>query len=550
MPPPNTPEEGMPAQGSLPRRISGEVFPERTRRPRPRVPTPPTSAPATVPPPAPSSVPRPPSGRASPTSDDPNADNVLAIDHQALEYTDPVDETLQCPICRTPFYKPVTTKTCGHTFCSPCLHRALELQPVCPIDRQPIDKSRDLGQTRVILDQLDRLKVKCPNKGCDHISSRDRLAAHYERYCDYTLVRCPDANCTMAIARMDAKPDAGCLHKDSECQYCNKTVVIADLEAHYDNDCSGHTAKCPHCSAIVVRHRMEKHIANDCPEAEIPCKSHTYGCPFRNKRRLIEQHEQNGCIHATIGKLAMGRLEDRMMINDLKNRIASLDARVRRTEQRQAAVPSIASTIPGSRASFVAGGNGASDFIPDLDDLRAGAAGMAPGPAGAGSPEDYMLAQFERMESQMEDLRKMVRDMDGHHSMRLLNDTMVLNDQITELTGKVNVLNMHTTWLMGIQRRELQMRAAGGAAGGEAHGGPRPGPSSANPNSGGGVSLAGSSSADGSGNGGGGGHSSRERSGSISGLSVSQRQHQHGEGMVPSLGMGLGQGRGENPPRL
>ena len=259
-------------------------------------------------------------------------DTVLPIDHQSLDYTETVDETLQCPICRTPFYKPVTTKTCGHTFCSPCLHRALELQPVCPIDRQTIDKDRDLGQTRVILDQLDRLKVTCPNKGCDHICSRDRLSSHYERYCDYTLVRCPDENCTRAIARMDAKPDAGCLHKDSECQYCNKIVVIANLEAHYDNDCSGHTAKCPHCSAIVVRHRMEKHLTNDCPEAEIPCKSHTYGCPFRNKRRLIEQHEQNGCIHEAIGKLAMGRLEDRMMINDLKNRLTALDARVRRTE--------------------------------------------------------------------------------------------------------------------------------------------------------------------------------------------------------------------------
>lgn len=545
----------MPVQGSsLPRRMSGVdvLLPERPRRPRPRVPTPPTSAPATVPPPAPSSVPRPPSGRTSPDSNsDPNSDNIVVIDHQSLEYTDPVDETLQCPICRTPFYKPVTTKTCGHTFCSPCLHRALELQPVCPIDRQPIDKLRDLGQTRVILDQLDRLKVKCPNKGCDTICSRDRLASHYERYCDYTLVRCPDPDCTMAIARMDAKPDAGCLHKDSSCQYCNKTVVIADLEAHYDNDCSGHTAKCPHCSAIVVRHRMEKHIANDCPEAEIPCSSHTYGCPFRNKRRLIEQHEQNGCIHATIGKLAMGRLEDRMIINDLKGRLAALDARVRRTEQRQAAsIPPTATPGGGHRGSFVAGAGAASDFIPpELDELRAAGA-VAPGPVGAGSPEDYMLAQFERMESQMEDLRKMVRDMDGHHSMRLLNDAMVLNDQITELTGKVNVLNMHTTWLMGIQRRELQMRAAGGAPNGNQHQHQHQ-----HVNNGGGVSLGGSNSSGGGGDGNGhgngnSGHVSRNSTGSISGLTSGSSQRQHGEGVIPSLGMGLGQGRGENPPRL
>ncbi|KAK3314616.1 hypothetical protein B0H66DRAFT_605562 [Apodospora peruviana] len=478
MPPPNTPEEDTAAviiPGVRPAVIVDEytfeeLSPLRSASIR-RV-SPWTSAPASVlasPPPAsgessgPASGPTSRSTSRSTSSGQHNSvpshtvsqqDIAFPIDHQSLEYPDGVDETLQCPICRTPFYQPVTTKTCGHTFCSSCLDRALDLQRVCPIDRQPLSQTRDLYQTRVILDQLDRLKVKCPNKGCEHVCTRDRLSSHYTRYCDYTLVRCPEASCNRPVARMDARPDIGCLHKEAECQYCHMTVVFADLDAHYDRDCVGHTAECAYCSAVVVHHRMDKHISTDCPEVEVPCRSAGIGCEYRNKRYLVNRHEKHSCLVGTVAQLQRAHQEDRMLINDLRNRVIELEVRSRRTEQHHSSSSSDNRRLMG-------------DILDDFDLGNSPRVTALPSSylssASGGSPEDYYLAQFERIESQLEDLRKLVREMDGHHTMRQLNDTMVLNEQITELTGKVNILNMHTTWLMNIQRRA---RAAGGSPSG------------------------------------------------------------------------------------
>lgn len=77
-----------------------------------------------------------------------------------------------------------------------------------------------------------------------------------------------------------------------------------------------------------------------------------------------------------------------------------------------------------------------------------------------GSPEDYMLAQFERMDTQIEDLRKKMLEMDANQSLMLLQTNARLNEQLAELASKVGVLNMHTTWLMNMQRQNhAQQRA-------------------------------------------------------------------------------------------
>ncbi|KAK1761289.1 TNF receptor-associated factor 6 [Echria macrotheca] len=472
MPPPNTPEEGVPTAGAVvpaPANTSAtyilgrhHLYPEPPVSPPPRVPTAPPAATtessrATTPNPSRSSS-RPRSASRDSSASCSNRSCLLPINYQDLHYETEVDKSLECPICRTPFHLPLTTKPCGHTFCASCLDRALEIQPLCPIDRTPLDASRDVCHTRIVLDQLDRLRVRCPNRGCDYICARELLPVHYERYCEYTMVHCPDPDCDLRVARADARGDRGCLHTFTTCQYCGKEVMVAGLEEHYDADCGGHTAKCGHCNAIVVRHRMEKHTAKDCPRTMVACKWRPFGCSEWAPREVVEKHEQGLCVYQAIGRLARDRMEDRMIINELKERVSAMDERLRKSEKKE-------KNRSRDGGGHFGGIPSAAPFMPDLDLNHSPRAAPSYNGGTWESPEDYMLAQFERIESRMEDLRKMIMELDGHHTMRLLNDTMRLNEQIAELGSKVGVLGMHTTWLMNVQRQSRGQQRAGTTGG-------------------------------------------------------------------------------------
>ncbi|KAL2024150.1 hypothetical protein VTK56DRAFT_9930 [Thermocarpiscus australiensis] len=416
-------------------------------------------------------------GVTAPASPDPSSEaarpsrgdsSLPEIDYQSIEYIEPVDETLLCPVCRTPFHSPITTP-CGHTFCAGCINRALEISPTCPIDRQPINKTRDYQRVPLIVkDQLDRLKVKCPNEGCDHQCLREHLEGHYERRCEFTLVRCPDPKCTKRIARRDALPEKGCMHRTISCQYCDEAVTVAELDAHYSYDCARATARCPDCDMPVVRHRLAIHKSQHCLEGQTRCTWHTAGCKFEAKRRTVLAHESSGCVFEGVSLLMKQRAEDRRIIDDLTGRLASIEThndrrreheRQRRERQRQRR------REQGNQTTLDLLTGDMGDLSSDLEalaseDLIAFPASTSENGAW-GSPEDYMLAQFERMETQMEDLRKKMMEMDAHQSLSLLQQTARVNEQLAELSSKVGVLNMHTTWLMNMQRQShAQQRAA------------------------------------------------------------------------------------------
>ncbi|KAK4655887.1 hypothetical protein QC762_306390 [Podospora pseudocomata] len=453
MPPPNTPEEGLLPPQSEPSRIAS-ILATAT-------PPPVDSAPEQAPSPEAAATTTTTTHTVVPSS--PEDPALLEIDYQILEYLDAVDETLLCPVCKTPFHEPITT-SCGHTFCAWCINRALDIQPTCPIDRQPLTKTRDYHRPPLIIkDQLDRLKVKCPNKGCDHICPREHLDSHYERRCEHTMVRCPDARCRKRIARRHVQgPASTCMHREVSCRYCDERVALVDLNTHYDFLCSGATTKCSACEATVVLHRMEKHCAEDCLETQVRCKWHIAGCKVDDKRYLVQEHE-TGCPYEIIGELLKQRAEDRRIIDNLTDRLVALETERREHQERRARRRELSRQAPntshGADAIDLSAPDPSTFFYdmewrPDLSNVGAGEN------RSWGSPEDYMLARFERLESRMEDLSKQVVELDAHQSMSMLQQIMPLNQQLVELGSKVGVLNMHTTWLMNMQRHNhLQQRA-------------------------------------------------------------------------------------------
>ena len=54
-------------------------------------------------------------------------------------YVGEVDEDLMCQICLQPFVQPIDTP-CGHTFCHVCIHNYLKVNPMCPLDRKPLNE--------------------------------------------------------------------------------------------------------------------------------------------------------------------------------------------------------------------------------------------------------------------------------------------------------------------------------------------------------------------------------------------------------------------------
>jgi len=430
MPPPNTPEEGVTAPSTRP------ASPLQAFAPSPHPNT--TNGCAT-----------------------PGDSGLLEIDYQALEYVGPVDETLLCPVCRTPFHAPITT-SCGHTFCADCISRALEIHPVCPIDRRPLNKARDYHTLPLIVkDQLDRLKVKCPNRGCDYECSRDLLEGHYERHCEFTLVPCPDPQCNKRIARRDALSENGCMHQEVPCEYCDKIVLVSELEAHYDTDCTGATTDCPQCQGVVLRPLLEMHKAQVCPEGETNCRWRTAGCKVSGKRRVVQEHEQEGCMFEAVGRLMEQRAEDMKMMQDLNSRVQLLELRHRRRRDRRSdmAGGQVVDSPAGAMAAF-----SEFDVLPPIAENNTLAAASA---------EDYMLAQFERMEAQMDDLRKSLLDVDAHQSLSLLQQSAAINEQLAELSAKIGVLTLQTNWLLNITRHMQQRsNSSSGSSGGSGSSGP------------------------------------------------------------------------------
>ncbi|KAL1836752.1 hypothetical protein VTJ49DRAFT_4711 [Mycothermus thermophilus] len=383
---------------------------------------------------------------------------LVKMDYQAIDYVNPVDETLICPICRTAFHSPITTP-CGHTFCAKCINRALERQRVCPIDRQPIDKTRDYRPIPLIIkEQLDRLEARCPNQGCDYVCARENLEAHYERHCEFTLVHCSKPSCDKLVARHLCSIEGQCMHEMTNCDFCLKPVAFVDLDAHWEQECEAAFATCPDCDASVsvVNNSMLKHIQQECPEAMAKCKWDGAGCRVTDKRRIVREHERNGCMYETVGRLLEQQAEDRRIIQDLTRRLASLEA-VRDTRRRERRRDSAATINDRTATATAAGGS--------LTNPTTSTSTPADSTTWE-SPHNYMLAQFERLESHMEELREMVCEMDMRQSASFLHHSKQVADRFLELGDKVGVLSMHTKWLLNMQymQRNAQLRAANAAS--------------------------------------------------------------------------------------
>ncbi|KAK8078126.1 hypothetical protein PG996_004296 [Apiospora saccharicola] len=376
---------------------------------------------------------------------------IPAVDLRALEYESNVDENLICPICRVALVAPVITN-CDHVFCQKCLVQAHTLNPVCPVDRQPLLKlsSETRSAPKLIANQLDNLTVRCPNRmrGCDLVVARSLVENHVSRYCDKTLVPCPHPSCDKTIARKDE--GKGCLHYEVSCEFCEQAIQKADLETHQDMECLNRKKDCELCGAEYVRSKQEEHT-KECPEVEVTCNFAPFGCNHKMSRRHLEEHCAR-CDYRVVGPVGEQLAELRAEMTTLKEKDRLKDRRIKFLENRGYSAPA------------------ATENISSMTSLPA-----AQETAPYESRDQYFLSLFETMESKVERLSSALTEVEGRHSMMLFNETMPIKDQLTEIRSTLGVLGMHVRWLMNFRLQE-RGRVLGGGGGASS---PSPLPSAA-----------------------------------------------------------------------
>lgn len=436
------------------------------------------------------------------------------IDWQGLEYISQVDDNLLCGICKTPYYKPLTTKACGHTFCEECLSRALEesrsrsrRRAPCPLCRTELNVGGERGARRFIrvVDmsaQLDRLNVKCPNNSefCKWTGPRSNVEAHVNNDCEWTLYPCPDSSCEKTIIRKSL--GAACLHHDGSCTYCEENVDLSTEVQHHMTVCAKWKTPCEFCGQKVARDLLERHMTA-CSAELATCINSKMGCSFSSPRKDILDHEKT-CALGHFSKIVQSveskfetkladmkeslttqleekiQLQKRQMDTMLQGMQQELQEEAKKREQlaeRLSMFERVNSRLSRYRDS-AANDSAAGDVTDE--------AGRPPLPLPEGTDfeqAEYIFRMFDDLDTRINNISKALIDQDARQNLRMMTELMPVKEQLVEARSQVGVMSMHVRWLMDLQRsRQRQTAELVGSVAGGGGGGSSSGSSTANGN--------------------------------------------------------------------
>ncbi|GAB7352489.1 hypothetical protein MBLNU459_g2894t2 [Dothideomycetes sp. NU459] len=374
------------------------------------------------------------------------------VDLRLLDYVGTYDSNLMCPICRCPFVDPVILYDCDHCFCRECLHQTWTehtpngLRGSCPTCRA---SSRLIGRgavSKILVNILDDLLVCCPNHehGCAQQLKRGEVQDHINLYCPYAWIACPDGACELPVRRKDAKD---CLHHGVSCIDCHETTNLANLETHWKNGCPDRKTQCPACNDSV------------------------YYPPFlqAQKKRQDEQEETQKFLTRKIQVLEGG-------FSSLENLLYS--------KVDQDADTTDPAPVPFSRPDHHR--RNSSEFTTDNlrgydfptppsathnEDTQARLSLNPdfPYPAPSdpyASPVNHLLSLHESLRDEMTRIATALHELDGRHSMLILNENLRLKEDMAYLGAQVSGIARQVGWLTSA-RLQSQTQASRSTGAGE-----------------------------------------------------------------------------------
>ncbi|KKZ65476.1 hypothetical protein EMCG_08708 [[Emmonsia] crescens] len=414
------------------------------------------------------------------------------VDLRALEYVSTYDGHLMCPICHCPFIRPIRLK-CDHIFCQKCLNSCITSSSshtaftppsdnfACPSCRTPT-MATFLKVPRIITSMCDDLCVKCPfaGQGCEEVIQRGHVQAHVDKYCDYRLMRCPDANCNYMTRKKDLDPDRRCLHELRSCDNCEESVMERDFEVHTKELCSSLKIECTDCHTTVRRSELPKHLETCCA-VERTCRAVKFGCPVKLKMAELMQHEQS-CPLAKLGPY----------LETQASRIESMESTIKQLRERneilEDGIANIRSTIaqisplqanPQSEILPIARSDSQVSLSLELRNVSSPDASHNPAndPTNNITPSfeesisnpppsnttTYLLSIHESLRDEVTQLSNAISDIDARVNMSIINESIRLRDEMAHINAGVNTIRMQVHWLMNPRLHQNQRTVSASA---------------------------------------------------------------------------------------
>lgn len=277
---------------------------------------------------------------------------------------------------------------CEHTFCEDCLYdhltSGIQSAFLCPKCRNDIDSITPVP--KLLHQLLDELEAICPNQrtGCEAHLKRYTMNDHINRYCEFTEVDCPSADCEGSAQRRFLDGDR-CLHYLVECEYCQQLMMELDTKEHLERNCPQALLSCDHCGAFQRRSETELHVEQHCQKFPISCLGKIVGCSVTDARDMVNEHMKT-CPFAVMAphireqnerhaKLREETSQVREQMVNIDNRLEELEKSFRllsttmRLQRRRSLEPE--TTISTNRVEELAGrvNDLATDYNSRLDNV-------------------------------------------------------------------------------------------------------------------------------------------------------------------------------------
>lgn len=233
------------------------------------------------------------------------------------EFISSVFEEYHCHICHLPLREPVLTR-CGHRYCKKCLDEAIKRQhvPQCPVDREPLDREKDIFPDKATERNILSCHVKCPSEGCDWTGEVRHVEAHLLS-CHCKIIRCPNHRCQAIMEKRLVEDHVmnTCQWRTLQCGHCSGKYAKCEEEKH-SSECRRIPVDCPNgCGEFIPREEVTSHKEVNCPQSLVNCQYDYMGCSIKVKRCEINDHlEQSLRSHFELSVDKVGRVQDECKI--------------------------------------------------------------------------------------------------------------------------------------------------------------------------------------------------------------------------------------------
>lgn len=203
-------------------------------------------------------------------------------------FVEELPDYLRCSICLCCLHNPYQTP-CGHRFCKDCITPVMNSpQNFCPQDRTVIDTTNTYPDNAVRL-QINRLKIKCPQQGCDWVGELSDKTDHLQK-CTFVEDACSLCDRRVQRAYMELHLTT-CPNRRIKCEHCGEEVAHTKLAAHH-RDCPEFPVPCPHqCSeGSLPRKDLASHVETSCQKVPVSCTFAPFGCTDQVERGGLTEH--------------------------------------------------------------------------------------------------------------------------------------------------------------------------------------------------------------------------------------------------------------------